>query len=64
MKEQGNKLSKSAIVLSCVAIVLCLSVFVLWAFEVMPHSVLTADSFIGACVALLGVIVTVEIMKE
>ena len=64
MKEQGNKLSKLAIVLSCVAIVLCLLVFVLWAFDVYPRSVVTAESFIGACVALLGVIVTVAVGSQ
>ena len=47
--------------LSIVAIVLCLLVFALWIFEVMPHSVITPDSFIGACVSLLAVIVTIAI---
>ena len=30
----------------------------------MPLSVITADSFIGACVALLGVIVTVAVGSQ
>ena len=47
--------------LSIVAIVLCLLVFALWIFEVTPHSVITPDSFIGACVSLLAVIVTIAI---
>ena len=60
MKDQNRK-STWALCLSIAAILLCLLVFALWAFEVMPHSVVTVDSFIGACVALLGVIVTVAV---
>ena len=60
MKDQ-NKKSTWALVLSIAAIVLCLLVFTLWVLEVIPHCVVTADSFIGACVALLGVIVTVAV---
>lgn len=61
MKEPKNKQSTWALCLSISAIILCLLVFTLWAFEVIPHSVITAESFIGACVALLGVIVTVAV---
>lgn len=50
-----------AIGLSIVAIVLCLLVFALWIFEAIPHSVILPESFIGACVALLGVIVTIAV---
>lgn len=60
MKDQNIK-STWALCLSIAAILLCLLVFALWALEVMPHSVVTVDSFIGACVALLGVIVTVAV---
>lgn len=60
MKDQDKK-STWALCLSIIAIVLCLLVFVLWIFEVMPHSVITAESFIGACVTLLGIIVTVAV---
>ena len=56
-----TKTTTWALCLSIIAILLCSSVFALWAFEVMPHSVITPDSFIGACVALLGVIVTVAV---
>ena len=56
-----NKKSTWALCLSVAAILLCLIVFALWAFEVMPHSVVTVDSFIGACVAWLGVIVTIAV---
>lgn len=61
MNESENRKSTWAICLSIIAILLCLLAFALWAFEVMPHSVITPDTFIGACVALLGVIVTVAV---
>ena len=44
-----------------VALLLCLLVIALWVFEIMPHSIVTPDSFIGACVSLLAVIVTIVI---
>lgn len=50
-----------ALCLSTIAIALCLLVFALWIFDVMPHSVITPESFIGACVASLGVIVTIAV---
>lgn len=50
--------------LSIVAIVLCLLVFALWIFEVTPHSVITPDSFIGACVSLLAIIVTLAVGSQ
>lgn len=56
-----NKKSTWALCLSIIAIVLCLFVFALWIFDVYPRSVVTAESFMGACVALLGVIVTVAV---
>ena len=56
-----TKKSTWALCLSIAAILLCLLVFALWAFEVMPHSVITPETFIGACVALLGVIVTMAV---
>ena len=59
-----TKKSTWALCLSIAAILLCLIVFALWAFEVMPHSVITAETFIGACVALLGVIVTVAVGSQ
>lgn len=63
MKDQNRK-SIWALCLSIAAILLCLLAFALWAFEVMPHSVVTVDSFIGACVALLGVIVTIAVGSQ
>ena len=56
-----TKKSTWALCLAIAVILLCLLVFALWAFEVMPHSVVTPDTFIGACVALLGVIVTMAV---
>ena len=38
--------------------------FSLWIFDVYPRSVVTAESFIGACVALLGVIVTIAVGSQ
>ena len=64
MKESENRKSTWARCLSIAAILLCLLVCVLWAFEVMPHSVITPDTFIGTCVALLGVIVTVAVGSQ
>ena len=61
MKDQNRK-STWALCLSISAILLCLLVFALWAIEVIPRSVVSAESFIGACVALLGVIVTVAVI--
>lgn len=59
-KNKDNK-SNWAIGLSIVAIVLCLLVLALWIVEAIPHSVILPESFIGACVALLGVIVTIAV---
>lgn len=61
MKDQSNKKSIWALCLSIIAIVLCLVVFALRIFEIMPHSVIKPESIIGAYVTLLGVIVTVVV---
>lgn len=58
--KKGNK-GTWALLLSIVAIVLCIAVFLLWIFETIPHSVVTPDSFIGASVTLLSIVVTVGI---
>lgn len=63
MTNQTKK-STWALCLSIVAILLCLLVFALWAFEVIPHSEIIPETFIGACVALLGVIVTVAVGSQ
>lgn len=58
--EKENKVIW-ALWLSISAIVLCLFVFLLWGIETIPHSVVTPDSFIGVCVTLLSIVVTVGI---
>lgn len=58
MKDQNRNIIW-ALGISIVSMVLYLLVFALWIFEVMPHCVIKPESFIGACVAVLGVIVTV-----
>ena len=58
--KKGNK-GTWALLLSIVALVLCIAVFLLWIFETIPHSVVTPDSFIGACITLLSIIVTIAI---
>ena len=64
MKESKNRKSTWALCLSIAAILLCLLVFALWAFEAIPHSEIISETFIGACVALLGVIVTVAVGSQ
>lgn len=61
--EKTKKCNKGtlAVLLSILAVVLCLFVFFLWIFETIPHSLVTLDSFIGACVTLLSILVTVGI---
>jgi hypothetical protein len=60
-EKNKDKKSTWALLVSIVALLLCLLLLMLWVFEVMPHSVITPDSFIGACVSLLAVIVTIAI---
>lgn len=43
------------------AMLLSLLVLMLWIFEVIPHSVITSETFIGACVTLLSIIVTIAV---
>lgn len=64
MNEQKSKSSiKStwSLVLSIVALLLCLLVFGLWIFEVIPHSVISSETFIGSCVTLMSIIVTIAV---
>lgn len=60
-KSNRNNTSTWAIVLSITAILLCILVFMLWIFEVIPHSVISSETFIGACVTLLSIIVTIAV---
>ena len=65
MSEKNNdKKSTWALLISIVALLLCLLVLALWVFKVIPHSVITPDSFIGACVSLLAVIVTLAVGSQ
>ena len=63
-EKNRDKKSMWALYISIVALLLCLLVLALWVFEVMPHSVITPDSFIGACVSLLAVIVTLAVGSQ
>lgn len=60
-KSNRNNTSTWAIVLSITAILLCILVFMLWIFEVIPHSVISSETFIGACATLLSIIVTIAV---
>ena len=63
-EKNKDKKSTWALLISIVALLLCLLVLALWIFEVMPHSVITPDSFIGACVSLLAIIVTLAVGSQ
>ena len=63
-EKNRDKKSMWALLISIVALLLCLFVLALWVFEVIPHSVITPDSFIGACVSLLAVIVTLAVGSQ
>lgn len=60
-KSNRNNTSTWAIVLSITAILLCILVFMLWIFEVIPHSDISSETFIGVCVTLLSIIVTIAV---
>ena len=59
----NNKIN-FAIWLSIAAVILCLLVFGLWIFDTIPHSIILPETFMGACVALLGVIVTIAVGSQ
>ena len=63
-EKDNNKKSMLALLISIVALLLCLLVFALWMFETIPHSVILPETFIGVCVALLGVIVTIVVGSQ
>ena len=63
-EKNKDKKSTWALYISIVALLLCLLIIALWVFEVMPHSVITPGSFIGACVSLLAVIVTLAVGSQ
>ena len=61
--DKSKKCNKGtcALWVSIAALLLCLIVFGLWIFEAIPHSVVTPNSFIGTCVSVLSIIVTIAI---
>ncbi len=63
-EKDNNKKITLALLISIVALLLCLLVFALWMFETIPHSVILPETFIGVCVALLGVIVTIAVGSQ
>ncbi len=48
-----------SIILSLIAIVLAVTMFVLWIWQVKDFAVVSLDTFIGVMVAILGVLVTI-----
>ena len=50
-----------ALGLSIAAIILFLGVLWMWIFEEIPHSVVLPETFIGVCVAMFGLIVTLGV---
>ncbi len=60
-EHKSENKSTWALGISVVAIILCILVFALWIFETIPHSVIQPESFIGAIIALLSVIVTIAV---
>ena len=59
-----NKKVKWAIRLSVSAILLCLLLIGLWVFNAFPLAVVSIETFIGVCVALLSVIVTLAVGSQ
>ncbi len=48
-----------SIILSLIAIVLAVTMFVLWIWQIKDFAVVSLDTFIGVMVAILGVLVTI-----
>ena len=60
-KQSFNKLSIWAIVISIIALLICAVTIGLWIFEVAPKSIVTTDAYMGVCVTVLSIIVTIAI---
>ena len=60
-KQSSNKLAVCGIVASIIALLICLVTIGLWIFEVAPKSIVTIDAFMGVCVTVLSIIVTIAI---
>lgn len=60
-KQSSDKLSIWAIVISIIALLICAVTIGLWIFEVAPKSIVTTDAYMGVCVTVLSIIVTIAI---
>jgi prefoldin subunit 5 len=60
-KQSSNKLAVCGIVISIIALLICFVTIGLWIFEVAPKSIVTIDAFMGVCVTVMSVIVTIAI---
>ena len=60
-KQSFNKLAVWGIVISIIALLICLMTIGLWIFEVAPKSIVTIDAFMGVCVTVLSIIVTIAV---
>ena len=60
-KQSFNKLSIWAIVISIIALLICTVTIGLWIFEVAPKSIVTTDAYMGVCVTVLSIIITIAI---
>lgn len=60
-KQSFNKLAVCAIVISIIALLICLITIGLWIFEVAPKSIVTIDAYMGVCATVMSVIVTIAI---
>ena len=60
-KQSSNKLANCAIMISIIALLICLVTIGLWIYEVAPKSIVTIDAFMGVCVTVLSIIVAIAI---
>lgn len=60
-KQSSNKLAVWGIVISILALLICLMTIGLWIFEVAPKSIVTIDAYMGVCATLMSIIVTIAI---
>ena len=60
-KQSSNKLAVWGIVISILALLICLMTIGLWIFEVAPKSIVTIDAYMGVCATVMSVIVTIAI---
>lgn len=60
-KQSSHKLAVWGIVISILAVLICLMTIGLWIFDVAPKSIVTIDAFMGVCATVMSVIVTIAI---